>query len=76
MVKTLANIKENPVMVLCFWNPEKIVVSRSKAYDDKDQRFRLRKIRKHIKEKGTHYPVKGLLVFSITEIFECRKKIE
>jgi len=72
MVKTLANVKENPHMALYIWDPEKkrcfqikgtvIVKTSGPDYE---------KIKARIKEKGPHYPAKGLLILSIKEIYEC-----
>jgi len=83
MVKTLANVRENPFMALYFWDPEKKRCFQVKGtVTVKTSGPDYEKIKKQIKEKGAHYPAKGLLVFSITEIYECTpgpgagKKIE
>jgi uncharacterized protein len=83
MVKTLANIMENPHIALYFWDPDKkrcfqikgTVVVKTSGPD-------YEKIKAQIKAKGPHYPAKSLLILSITEVFECTpgpdagKKIE
>ena len=72
MVKTLANVKENPWMAIEFWDPEtkrcfqvkgKVAVKTSGPDYDK--------VRAMIKAKNEKYPAKSLLVLSITEVFEC-----
>ena len=72
MMKTLANVKENPWMAIEFWDPDtkrcfqvkgKVVVKTSG--DDYE------KVKKMIKSKNEKFPAKSLLVLSITEIFEC-----
>jgi predicted pyridoxine 5'-phosphate oxidase superfamily flavin-nucleotide-binding protein len=72
MVKTLANVKENPRMAIHFWDPEtkkcfqvKGSVEVKTAGDDYE------KVKKMIKAKNEKYPAKSLLVMKITEIFEC-----
>jgi hypothetical protein len=70
--KTLANVQENPHLALYFWEPEKkrcfqikgsVMVKTSGPDYEKE--------RAQIKAKGPQYPAKGLLVLTITEIFEC-----
>lgn len=83
MVKTLANVQENPHIALYIWDPEKrrcfqikgtvTVKTSGPDYD---------KIKAQIKAKGPHYPAKGLLICKITDVFDCTpgpdagKKIE
>jgi predicted pyridoxine 5'-phosphate oxidase superfamily flavin-nucleotide-binding protein len=72
MVKTLANVRENPFVALYFWDPDKkrcFQVKGTVTVETSGPDYE--KIKKRIKEKGAHYPAKGLLVFSITEIYEC-----
>jgi len=83
MVKTLANVKENPHMALYIWDPEKKRCFQIKGtVTVKTSGPDYEKIKAQIKEKGPHYPAKGLLVFSVTEVFDCTpgpnagKKIE
>lgn len=72
MVKTLANVRENPHMALYIWDPEKkrcfqikgIVTVKTSGPD-------YEKIKAQIKAKGPHYPAKGLLILKIMEIFDC-----
>jgi len=72
MVKTLANVKENPWMAIHFWDPDtkkcfqvkgKVAVKTSGADYEK--------VKAMIKAKNEKFPAKSLLVLSITEIFEC-----
>ena len=83
MVKTLANVRENPVLALYIWDPEKrrcFQIKGTVAIKTNGPDYE--KIKAKIKEKGAHYPAKGLLVVSITEVYECTpgpnagKKIE
>ena len=83
MVKTLANVKENPHMALYIWDPEKKRCFQIKGtVTVKTSGPDYEKIKAQIKEKGPHYPAKGLLILSIREVFECTpgplagKKIE
>jgi predicted pyridoxine 5'-phosphate oxidase superfamily flavin-nucleotide-binding protein len=72
MVKTLANVKENPYLALYIWDPEKkrcFQIKGTVAIKTSGPDYE--KIKAKIKEKGAHYPAKGLLVVSITEVFEC-----
>lgn len=83
MLKTLENVKENPHIAMYIWDPEKkkcfqikgTVVVKTSGPD-------YEKIKAQIKAKGPQYPAKGLLVLSVTEVFECTpgpnagKKIE
>ena len=83
MLKTLENVKENPHIAIYIWDPEKkkcfqikgTVVVKTSGPD-------YEKIKAQIKVKGPHYPAKGLLILSVTEVFECTpgpdagKKIE
>jgi hypothetical protein len=83
MNKTLKNVKENPHMALYFWEPEKKRCFQIKGrVTVKTSGPDYEKIRAQIKAKGPQYPAKGLLVLTITEVFDCTpgpnagKKIE
>ena len=72
MMKTLANVKENPWMAIEFWDPDtkkcfqvKGKVAVKTSGDDYE------KVKKMIKAKNDKLPAKSLLVLSITEVFEC-----
>ena len=72
MVKTLANVKENPTLALYIWDPEKrrcFQIKGTVAIKTSGQDYE--KIKIKIKEKGPHYPAKGLLIVTITDVFEC-----
>ena len=74
MVKTLANVKENPHMALYIWDPEKKRCFQIKGtVNVKTSGPEYEKIKALIKEKGPHYPAKGLLILSITDVFECTR---
>ena len=72
MVKTLANVKENPKMAIHFWDPDTkkcFQVKGKVAVKTSGEDYE--KVKKMIKSKNEKFPAKSLLVLSITEIFEC-----
>ncbi len=72
MVKTLANVRENPHLALYIWDPEKRRCFQIKGtVTVKTSGPDYEKIKMQIKEKGPHYPAKGLLIVTITEVYEC-----
>ena len=72
MVKTLANVKENPHMALFIWDPEKKRCVQIKGtVTMKNSGPEYEKIKAQIKAKGPHYPAKRLLVLKIMEVFNC-----
>ena len=72
MVKTLANVKENPHLALYIWDPDKKRCFQIKgSVTVKTSGEEYEKIKARIKEKGPHYPAKGLLIVTITEVYEC-----
>jgi uncharacterized protein len=72
MVKTLANVKENPHVALYVWDPEKKRCFQIKGtVTIKTSGPDYEKMRAQIKTKGPHYPAKGLLILKITEVFGC-----
>jgi predicted pyridoxine 5'-phosphate oxidase superfamily flavin-nucleotide-binding protein len=72
MVKTLANVRENPYMALYVWDPEKKRCYQIKGdVTVKTSGPDYEKIKAQIKAKGAHYPAKGLIILKITEVFDC-----
>jgi predicted pyridoxine 5'-phosphate oxidase superfamily flavin-nucleotide-binding protein len=72
MVKTLANVRENPHMALYVWDPEKKRCYQIKGdVTVKTSGPDYEKIKAQIKAKGAHYPAKGLIILKITEVFDC-----
>ena len=72
MVKTLANVKENPHVALYVWDPEKKRCFQIKGtVSVKTSGAEYEKIKAQIKAKGPHYPAKGLLIVKISEVYEC-----
>lgn len=72
MVKTLANVQENPHLALFIWDPEKKRCYQIKGIVTvKTSGPEYEKIKAQIKAKGPQYPAKGLLVLKITEVFNC-----
>ena len=72
MVKTLANVKENPWMAIEFWDPETKRCFQVKGkVEVKTAGADYEKVKAMIKAKNEKYPAKSLLVLKITEVFEC-----
>jgi hypothetical protein len=72
MVKTLANVQENPHLALYIWDPEKKHCFQIKGtVTMKTSGPEYEKIKAQIKAKGPQYPAKGLLIVKITDVFEC-----
>ena len=72
MVKTLANVKENPWMAIEFWDPETKRCFQVKGkVEVKTAGAEYEKVKAMIKAKNEKYPAKSLLVLKITEVFEC-----
>jgi len=72
MVKTLANVKENPKMAIHFWDPEtKRCFQVKGAVAVKTAGPEYEKVKAMIKAKNEKFPAKSLLVLSITDVFEC-----
>jgi predicted pyridoxine 5'-phosphate oxidase superfamily flavin-nucleotide-binding protein len=72
MAKTLANVMENPRGALYFWDPDDkrcFQIKGSVAVKTAGPEYE--GMRAKIKAKGAHYPAKGLLILSITEVFQC-----
>lgn len=72
MVKTLANVRENPRMALYVWDPEKkrcYQIKGTVTVETSGPDYE--KIKAQIKAKGPHYPAKGLVILNITEVFDC-----
>ena len=72
MVKTLANLQENPRAAIQVWGPETKgclqikcdvdIQTSGKAYEE---------MRAKVKAKSEKYPAKSLLVMRVTEVFTC-----
>jgi predicted pyridoxine 5'-phosphate oxidase superfamily flavin-nucleotide-binding protein len=72
MSKTLVNALENPRGALFFWDPEdKRCFQIKGTLTIKTTGPEYEQTRAKIKEKGAHYPAKGLLIFNITDVFQC-----
>jgi hypothetical protein len=72
MVKTLANVKENPWMAIEFWDPDSKKCFQVKGkVEVKTSGAEYEKVKGMIKAKSDKYPAKGLLVLKVTEVFEC-----
>jgi uncharacterized protein len=72
MAKTLANVTENPRGALFFWDPDtKRCFQVKGTVTARDSGPEYEAMRARIKAKGAHYPAKGLLILSITDVFQC-----
>ncbi|MDD1658589.1 MAG: pyridoxamine 5'-phosphate oxidase family protein [Methanomicrobiales archaeon] len=72
MVKTLANVKENPKLAISFWDPDTRKCFQVKGnVEVKTSGPDYEKVKAMIKAKNEKLPAKGLLILKITEVFEC-----
>jgi len=72
MLKTLANVKENPKMSIYVWGPETKGCFQIKGFVEvKTSGPEFEKMQEIVFEKNSSLPAKGLLVMTITEVFEC-----
>ncbi|MBP7411761.1 pyridoxamine 5'-phosphate oxidase family protein [Methanoculleus sp. 10] len=72
MVKTLENLKENPVVALYFYDQESKRCFQIKGSTEvKTSGPEYEKFRNQMKAKSDKYPAKSLIVIKITDVFEC-----
>ena len=72
MVKTLENLKENPVVALYFYDQESERCFQIKGSTEvKTSGPEYEKFRNQMKAKSDKYPAKSLIVIKITDVFEC-----
>lgn len=72
MVKTLENLKENPIVALYFYDPESRRCFQIKgATEIKTSGPDYEKFREKMKARSDKYPAKSLVVMKITDVFEC-----
>jgi uncharacterized protein len=72
MVKTLENLKENPVVALYFYDQDTKRCFQIKGSTEiKTSGPDYEKFRDQVKTKGHKYPAKSLIVIKITDVFEC-----
>lgn len=72
MVKTLENLKENPIVALYFYDPESRRCFQIKGTTEiKTSGPDYEKSRDQMKAKSDKYPAKSLVIVKITEVFEC-----
>jgi predicted pyridoxine 5'-phosphate oxidase superfamily flavin-nucleotide-binding protein len=72
MLKTLANVKENPKISIQVWGPETKGCYQIKGFVDyKVSGPEFEKMREIVFQKNASLPAKGLLVMRITEVYEC-----
>lgn len=72
MLKTLANVKENPKMSIYVWGPDTKGCFQIKGFVEvKTSGPEFEKMQETVFEKNSSLPAKGLLVMTITEVFEC-----
>ncbi|MCK9297459.1 pyridoxamine 5-phosphate oxidase [Methanoculleus sp. YWC-01] len=72
MVKTLDNLKENPVVALYFYDQDTKRCFQVKGDTEiKTSGPDYEKFRDQVRTKGHQYPAKSLIVIKITDVFEC-----
>lgn len=72
MVKSLANVKENPHVAIYVYDPDAKRCFQIKGkVEVKSSGPDFEKMKGIIKAKNEKYPAKTLLVVKITEVFEC-----
>jgi Predicted flavin-nucleotide-binding protein structurally related to pyridoxine 5'-phosphate oxidase len=72
MVKTLANLKENPHIAIYIYDPDiKRCFQIKGTVEVKSSGPDFEKMKGIIKAKNEKYPAKTLIVVKITEVYEC-----
>ena len=72
MVKTLENLKENPVVALYFYDVESKRCFQIKgATEIRTSGPEYEQFRDRVKTKSDKYPAKSLIIMKITDVFEC-----
>jgi hypothetical protein len=72
MVKSLANVKENPHLAVYIYDPDvKRCFQIKGKVEARTSGPDFEKMKATIKAKNEKYPAKSLLVVKITEVFEC-----
>lgn len=72
MNKTLANLKENPVLAIYAWDPEtKRCLQMKGEVTIKTEGAEYEEIRGALKAKNEAYPAKSLVILKVTEVFTC-----
>ncbi len=72
MVKSLANLKENPRIAMYFWDQDTkrcFQIKGSAEIQTSGEAFET--FRSQVKAKSEAYPAKSLVVMKITDVFEC-----
>ena len=72
MAKTLANLRENPLVAIYMWDPDTKRCFQVKgdariltSGDDYERMVRM------VRESKPQFPAKSLIVMEITEVYEC-----
>lgn len=72
MVKTLANVRENPYLATYIYDPETKRCFQIKGrVEVKTSGPEFEKMRQAIKAKNEKYPAKSALIVKIMEVYEC-----
>jgi predicted pyridoxine 5'-phosphate oxidase superfamily flavin-nucleotide-binding protein len=72
MLKTLANVRDNPKISIQVWGPETKGCYQIKGFVDvKTDGPEFEKMREWVFQKNASLPAKGLLVMRISEVYEC-----
>ncbi len=72
MVKTLENLKENPIAALYFYDPDSKRCFQIKGSTEiRTSGPEYEKFRDRVKAKNDRFPAKSLVIIKITDVFEC-----
>lgn len=72
MCKTLANLKENPVLAVYAWDPEtKRCLQIKGEVTIRTEGAEYEEMRAVLKAKNEAYPAKSLIILKVTEVFTC-----
>ncbi len=72
MVKTLANLKENPVLAVYAWDPEsKKCLQMKGEVTIRTEGAEYEEMRAVLRAKNEAFPAKSLIILNVTEVFTC-----
>ena len=72
MLKTLANLKENPVLAVYAWDPEsKKCLQMKGEVTIRTEGAEYEEMRAVLRTKNEAFPAKSLIILKVTEVFTC-----
>ncbi|WP_440949892.1 pyridoxamine 5'-phosphate oxidase family protein [Methanosphaerula subterraneus] len=72
MLKTLANLKENPVLAVYAWDPEsKKCLQMKGEVTIRTEGAEYEEMRAVLRAKNEAFPAKSLIILKVTEVFTC-----